>query len=185
MSLYRRYFRVTEGPLIAAVKEIETFNKAGRAEYEKILIEIGAKLNYYHQGEKLKCFLFDKEPDTKIFKRVQPGWYPKKTSKVAKAFALRFEAVKIKNPQDAMEVIGLSTNDMMIRDMKIASPQTITIPGDTFTVYVVVPWYDDDPEKKTTEKLLLWKPAPELNEVKEWEVRKHIEEWNENIRTKE
>lgn len=181
MSLYRRYFRVTEGPLIEAVKEIGVFNKAGRAEYENILTEIGAKLNYYHQGEKLRCFLFDKEPDTKIFKRVQPGWYPKKTGKVAKALALRFEAVEIRNPQDAMKTIGLSPDDMMIRDMKIASPQTITIPDDIFTVYVVVPWYDEDPEKEVKEKILLWKPTLEMTEIKEWEVRKHIEEWNEKL----
>ena len=111
MNVYRRYFRVTQGPLIEAVREGQKINDAAYEEYNKIGAEFGAKTGYYAIDNRLTGFMFDKAPSVEIFKKLKGGGYfPKKNSKIGKELVKRIEAVKTKSSNAPLSVVGLNGN---------------------------------------------------------------------------
>jgi len=196
MEVYRRHFRVIKGPLIKAVESAKTLNDLAHKEYEDILSEIGAEPGYYHRNFELVSIVFKDAPDTKIYKRKDSGWYPKKNSKAGKQLAARIESVETKNLQDCLEVVGLSSSFSLFYGGYCHHSTLTVIPEKAPVLYVSVPWYDEDPSKVEQYKIdngkgvmsdmnldsILWEPTPDMEEVKGWEVDKHIEEWNDRVK---
>lgn len=198
MNIYRRYFRVTKGPVVDEFKKIQSINSNAHKEYEKILSEIDANPSYYHIDNELVSIQFDTPPDSAIYKRVRSGWYPKKNCKAGKELSKRFSAVKTIPPSYTLKVIGLSSGPTIFSSGKCYIPTILDIPEEPTVIYISVPWYDEDPEKIAQYKIdresgkcfnrnidsILWEPSPDMDEIKKWEMDRHINEWNESVRAK-
>lgn len=193
MDIYRKYYRVTTGPLFDAFKAAQELNAEAHKKYVKLLDEIGATGKYYHHGRKLVGMLFDGVPDRNLFKKVRNGWMPKRNSKAAKEISDKFRAIKTQDPQNALELVGLTSHPSIFGDGRCYMPSLTIIPDEAPTAYISVPWYDEDPAKIEQYKkdkaakthfssnldAILWEPSPEMMPVKKWEVDRHIDEWNE------
>lgn len=196
MTIYRRYFKVTEKSFTDLVLEYQKQNLLAHEEYLKILKDIGAKPEYFHMKGKLTGILFDEKPDSTIYKKVgNNSFYPKKNNKQGKEIACLLEKVEIKNIQDLLSVFELSSQPGLFYESKCYYSTLIFIPDKKPVAYITVPWKDEDPQKlkeykkkKKQESFfdssldwLLWKPKKTMKEIKGWEVTKHIEEWNDKI----
>lgn len=199
MNKYNRYFKVTEGALIEAVKECRANNKKANKEYEALLKKIGAEENYYVRDHRLVAVTFKDAPDPKVFKRntnTKDGWYPKKNCKAGKEIAQAIESIKVTNEDDCLEIVGLSSGPRMFFAGYCYRATLVVIPKDALEIYISVPWYDEDPavleqykvdraagnEFDSCKDAILWEPTPEMTEVKEWEVKKAIQEWNDSLK---
>ncbi len=199
MDVYQRYFRIKSGPLVDAVIEANQINADAVIEYQKILKEIGARPEFYHCGGRLVGVNFESRPHSGLFKRQTFGWYPKKNCRVGKELAAKIEAVKTKNPKMALKLVGLSDHPTLFGAGRCYSPSMTVIPEKPPVIYISVPWYDEDPDKIEQYKKdheagirsdlnfesILWEPTSEMQEVKRWEVDRHVDEWNEKVRAKE
>ncbi|MCL6272319.1 hypothetical protein M3P05_20595 [Sansalvadorimonas sp. 2012CJ34-2] len=202
MEKYTRYFRIAEGQLIDSVKECREINKAAHKEYAELLKKIGADEDYYHRDHKLVAMTFPETPDEKIFKRnknVRNGWYPKKNCKAGKEIAQALESIKTKEEADCLDAVGLYNGPRIITAGYAYAATLLVIPSDPMVVFVTVPWYDENPqvlEEYKQEKAantrdsmtldaLLWEPTPEMTEVKEWQCKKEIDEWNESLKAEQ
>lgn len=196
MDIYRRYFKVINGDIIDFIKAANAINKKAREKYMQIAESIGATRKYYHRDERLCGFIFEKAPDSGVFKSTKWGWYPKRNCKKGKELVERLKAVETKDPQEALKLVGLNNSPTLFGAGKCYFPTLIFIPDDTPVVYITVPWYDEDPEtlekykKENAEGVhycgnydaVLWEPTPEMEEVKKWQVERHIDEWNEKAK---
>jgi len=198
-GIYRRYFRVTEGPLVAAVKEATAINEQAKKEYQPILESIGAKsTQWYQQDNRLVGLMFEKEPDKSLFKeKKRGGWWPKSNSKKGKEIATKLAAVKTADVSKSLKVVGLyGGNPVLFGNGRAYYSTLTTIPSDPLVIFVSVPWYDENPE--TLEKCkedrakgshrssnldhILWEPTVDMAPVKKWEVDKAIDDWNMSVR---
>lgn len=195
MDVYRRYFRITSGPLLDEVKKIQAITDAAHKEYLKILNEIGAKPEYYFSGGKLIAVEFENEPDRLIYKKSYHcnGWYPKR-NKAGKQILSKFESVHTKDMREALHSVGLPNCKTIFMGSACYSPTITVIPECPPVIYVAVPWYDEDPEKINKYKKeresgkegnfnydsLLWDPTEDMQPVKKWEMNQHIVEWNKS-----
>lgn len=200
MDVYRRYFKVTEGPVIAAVKEVEEINDIARKEYRKIIEEIGAKPEYYTYGVAPSGFIFEKTPDSGVFKKTKNGgYYPKKNCKEGRELTKRIESIVTKSTDYPLTAVGLNDGGFprIFGANRAYKATIVTIPQDPPVVYISIPWYDEDPdviEKYKADRAagafggnrniaaILWEPTADMVEVKKWEVDRHIEEWNESVK---
>lgn len=197
MEVYRRYFRVTDGPIFDHITEAKKINAKANEQYEIILTEIGAELQYYHHGHKMVGLLFEDEPDKSLFKkRKRGGWWPKKNCKAGKELIARIQAVETKDPNDALRLVGLANCPTIFGGTMCYRPTLVIIPEASPVAYISVPWYDESPKKLEQYKkdrsarthynanldALFWEPTPNMEEVKKWEMDKHIEEYNESIK---
>lgn len=200
MNKYNRYFRVTEGPLIAAIIEANTVNRAARKLYADILQDIGAQETYLQRDNKLVAVIFDSKPNPNRYKRVDQGWYPKRNSTEGRDLHRQFELVKTANVQECLATVGLTTSPTIHDPSKGVCyfAALMVIPSDPVVAYVRVPWYDEDPEVVEQYKAdkaagirscmsldaITWDPTGDMLEVKEWEMSKAIDEWNAGVRDK-
>lgn len=184
------------GPLIEKMVNIKKVNKRAHEEYKTILAEIGAEETYYQIDNKLVALVFESEPDRALYKKVHSGWYPKKNSKKGKELCARLDKVKALPENSCLAVVGLPSSPTIFGCGKCYTPTVLEIPSDPIVCYVAVPWYDEDPEilEKYKEDRangthfrrdldsILWEPTTDMEEIKEWEYLKAIEEWNDSIR---
>lgn len=204
MKIYRRYFKVTSGPVVAAAIENVQFNKCARDEYSRILKDIGANENqFYQQDDVIVGIIFDTKPDGGVYKRVCSGkaWWPKQNCKEGKLLFKRFRDVEIKGPNEPLKHANLpygNFSPIMFGDGKAWSAVMLFLPwGGNETVIISVPWMDENPDilsdyvsKKdkgthfnSNLDHLLWKPTPEMVEIKLWQYEKEIDDWNEHVRS--
>ena len=197
MSVYTRYFKVTQGPLIDAVVDANSVNGLAHKKYMEILGEIGASQRYYTRGGRMCGIVFKTTPDKKIFKETNHGWWPKKNCKAGKELCAKIQAVKTADVRDALRAVGLIGGcPVIFREGKAYYCTLVVIQETPPVAYVSVPWWDVDPEKMEQYKssnadgkwfdanydFVTWEPSPEMIEVKKWEVERHVYEWNSKQR---
>lgn len=199
MNVYRRYFVVTEGTLIDAAKQAQETNKQARKKYQEILAEIGANSDYWHINGKLVAFAFDKEPESGAFKksrRCDNAWEPRLGNKDGKQISKQLEAIEtVEIEEFVLRKINLTSSLMIVSGNRWYGARLIDIPSDPIVLYITVPWFDADPAEvekvRTGEKMdsdlkhLLWEPTEEMIEVKEWQLKKAVQEWNDSLKEKE
>jgi hypothetical protein len=193
MNVYRRYFRITNGPVIDHVSKAIDINTKAHKEYIEILNSFAlAHDGYHHNDRKMVGISFKQTPDRDIFKRTKNGWWPKKTSFKGREILKRIEEVETVSEKDALQLLGLGRGPRLFKTGLCYFATLTTIPENPPVVYITVPWCDRDPEEVQQYKeqrknktsfdanldALLWTPSPEMEEVKEWEVKKHIDSWN-------
>ncbi len=198
MNKYTRYFKITAGPLIDAANEVRKTTAEAHIEYLKILKEIGAKDEYFVNDGRLVGLIFDENPDGNLYKRVSNGWMPKQNCKQGKELFDRIRSIKTASIDDCLKVVGLSSGLRLFYSNRGYAATSVYIPSDPIVVFVSVPWYDEDPEKLdeyvkerdsglcgcSNMEAVLWEPTSDMIEVKEWEVRRAVDEWNESIKAK-
>lgn len=195
MNKYRRFFRVSSGPLIDAIETCIKINYIGHRQYLDILEEIGAKPEYYHRDGKLVSFEFEETPDKDKYKKMcRNTWYPKRNNKWGKDLHARIKDVRIEPVSNALEAVGIS-KDFQIFDsstFNLYIPALLVSPYEPLVAIVSVPWYDEDPEKMVNYisdrikggplnqnlESLSWVPTKDMEEIKEWEAKKEIDKWN-------
>lgn len=200
VEIYKRHFRVSTGDFYNAVCDAQALKNNSIKEIGKVLKEIGAESRYYGPSDGgLSAIVFKEKPDSKLYKKVQNGWYPKKNLKAGKVLAKQFEDVKIVSNDALLNTIGLGGWGRLLHNGVAYRTGLVIIPSDPLEVYVSIPWYDADPSaiedyKKRYGKegctssnieTILWEPPVEFIEIKEWERSKAIDEWNESVRDEE
>lgn len=196
MDVYKRYFRVKDGPVIDFIKDANNINDKAHKEYAKILEEIGAKPGYYHSNRKMVGIDFEKKPDNKLFKKIRSGWWPKLNCKFGKELAAKIYAIKTLDINESLALVGLSHVPTLFSANRCYYSTITVIPEESPVAYITVPWYDKDPKEieqykkdrkagiryESSLDAILWEPSPDMEEVKKWEVDRHICEWNEKIK---
>lgn len=196
MSIYLRYFQILDAATLAAIKETWEIRKAYRDALDKVKESIGAESVYFysrHGG--VAGFGFNSLPDLSVFKKVEGQiYYPKRSTKHGKAICLQIEALKKPGRiDDVLKISGLYPDFCLTGEATRAGIRmySASICGsDKAGWFAVVPWKDEDPavlEKYKADRdagicgsaeldHLLWTPPSEWVEVKEWEVKKAMEE---------
>lgn len=197
-EIYRKYFKIETGAAVALAKTMQDTNKAARARFFEICADMGAEKSYSFDDHSRTVLGFDfqKEPDRSIFKKVKTGFYPKKGSKIGAAFCKQIDAVQTATEAPIFDALGLPSDRFAWIHLgaKFYWPSLVVIPSESPTVYVVVPWFDIDPARLAEYKAsgdkgdlamrlgnwecLLWEPTSDMSPVKEWEVSKACDEWN-------
>ena len=197
-DIYRRFFKITDGPVIDHINEAAKVNDDAHEQYKIILDEVGAKHTYYHRGRKMTAMMFESEPDRNLFKKSGQGWWPKKNSKTGKDLNERLDAIVTKDPNEALKLIGLDNNPCVFSGSKCYWPTLIVIPEAKPVVYVTLPWFDADPKEVEQYRQdrdtgicvsrnldhILWAPSKDMEEIKNWQMDRHLDEWNESVKAK-
>lgn len=195
MTIYRRYFKVTSGPIVEAVGQVE----AGREKARAAIKELEAELNvgdmmFYNDG-RFAGFDLNDDAETKMFKRTEHGYYlPKLNYKKGKEIDAKIKALpRLSNQNEALAAVGLAGSYLVCMNRGMMyKPQLAGRPQ--LGVWVVsVPWRDVS-EKELDEYRnrnngfnsnmdhLLWEPHESMKEIKEWEALKIIDEMNERLK---
>lgn len=197
MSVYQRFFRFSDGPLLAEINQLFEDRIAAGKLYKELADKYGASSahNYDHSGG-FAGFKFDRgnEPDKSVFRfnAKHRLWLPRKNVPSGKAVWSEIDQLPRPQPIDSvLSQVGLSTGFPDVWDGgKGYSPQ-IWGYGDPRNIWFVsVPWKDVDPEKLKKYELeksegtrrdgeldsFLWTPPENWKEVKRWEIEKEVEE---------
>lgn len=197
MNIYRRYFKITTGPIVNAVAEADRINDAAHEEYIKLCDEVGAKHEYWHSKRQMVGFNFDTPPDNRLWKTLkQGGYWPKKNSIWGKDLAKRISTIKTKSVDSCLEVFGLHDSPRLFANGHAYWPRLIVLPWDAPIFIVSLPWYDEDLAKLAEYQQkraagsyfsihmdsLLWEPTADMQSIKGWEYYKLIDEWNAHVK---
>ena len=188
MSVYKRFFRVTEGPFVSRIDQIFSERDEASKLYEALCKDIGA--SSAHAGNVFAGFKF-KPPgpnDPKNWKLSGSLWLPKKTTKAGKALQARIDSLPLPaQVQSALLAADLHSGPALVEGNRWYGS---TLYGAAGIWFVCVPWRDEDPEKLEKYRNdrsagiwmdgclyhLLWSPPAEFVEVKRWQVEKEYEE---------
>jgi hypothetical protein len=198
MSKRDRYFIDRGGPFLQALRRIREERKAASSVLLKFVEEIGASKMY---GTTPASYLFDfnrdSDADPKVWSKTKPrrGEYyfrPRRNTPEGKAMAARIKALpECPSFDDAIESIpGLRRFPIVTEGNRWFAPYLRFMPsGDSFAI-AVVPWKDYSAEeidsyRKEREAgthysasldFAQWTPPDWLQELKEWEALKIIDE---------
>ncbi|WP_234085354.1 hypothetical protein [Azonexus sp. R2A61] len=199
MSIYKRYFRVTAGPLMDKVREINAANDANRKTVLAFVDEIGAKNVYTYKDGTVSGFEFDKTPDQGVWKQPNSfgNYMPRKNTASGKVMLTRIQKLpRLLCISNALEVIGLHGDVPVLIGGGIGYRSTLTGSTKLGVMFVGVPWRDIDPAElaeyqqehakgtwfSTEMEHLCWIPSPDMQEIKRWEMEKEIDELNARLR---
>ncbi|VVO85476.1 hypothetical protein PS870_02031 [Pseudomonas fluorescens] len=190
MSVYKRYFRVTAGPLVNRIKEIFAERDAAAKQWDDLCRDVGALSA--HAGRSFAGLKFSPPgpEDAKSWKQSGALWLPKKSTTTGKALQQRIDALIVPTQlQEALKVVDLHTGPALIENNRWYG-STLCGKDSAGVWFVSVPWRDEDPQ--TLEQYqanrdagthmdgcldhLLWIPPPEFAEVKRWQFEKEYEE---------
>lgn len=196
MSVYKRYFRVTSGPMVEEIDRLFELRFAASKLYEDLRVKYGAKevRNWAHSGA-FAGFTFDSLPDNSVYCRVpnhRGMWRPRKNVPAGKAIWAEIKQLPEPSPiEHALRIAGLEPGLPMLTDAGRWYAPTLWGHGSPRNIWFVsVPWMDVDPEKlaaykadKTENKCfdrdldaLSWEPPKDWEEVKRWQVEKEADE---------
>lgn len=198
-TIYRRYFRVTEGPLIQATNDITEQREKASEAIMALAKEVGATdARTFHDG-RFAGFVFEQDPGTKWKRLRSGGYYPKKNSTWGRELAKRItDLPRHESIAGALRAVGLVPHSPALIDESRSVGLYVTLTGSQKlgVWFVSVPWRDEDPAEIEQYKKdraagtrfcvelahLCWEPPAELHEVKHWEVLKEIEEMNQALK---
>lgn len=194
-SVYQRYFRFTEGPLIAEIDRLFDLRQAAGALYKQLADKYGAtEANVYDRSGTFAGFVFTTPPDKNVYRRDAKTrlWVPRKNVPAGKEIWADIKQLPNPEPiENALRLAGLEPGMPFITDAGRWYAPGIWGHGAPRNIwFVVVPWKDVDPQKleeykaiKAAKKgfdcdleALLWTPPAEWTEVKHWQVEKEAEE---------
>lgn len=210
MKVIRRYFLINnDSQLVQNLIEGEQRKQESIDKIAELVKEVGAKDGRYSRAS-LLGFIFDGEPDTKLFKYVNRTgcWYPKQNIKAGKELAARMKNLKIFDPdEELLNAFGLAGGFPLIFGESKGHIATVIkgLNTERLTelpplVIVNMPWAEFDEEftkeieeyknathwSNTSYEYLLQDHAifghPDAKEIKEWEYLKAVDEYNDRWR---
>lgn len=199
MSIYMRYFRVTAGPLLDKVREIETDNDRNRKAVLAFANDIGARNIFSYKDGTISGLEFEKTPDQSIWKQPNSfGHYmPRKNTAGGKEMLKRIQELpRLLGISNALSVVGLYDSFPVMFGDRNGYCSTLTGTTKLGVMFIATPWKDVSPEVLDQYKRdnaagihgsaelehLCWVPTPEMQEIKRWEMEKEIEELNARLR---
>jgi hypothetical protein len=196
MSVYQRYFRFTDGPLIAEIDRIFDERIAAGKLYSDLSDKYGAVTahTYDHSGSFAGFkFSLGNQPDKEVFRFVAKHrlWLPRKNVPAGKAVWAEIDRLPKPQPIDSvLSQVGLSTGFPDVWDGgKGYAPQIWGYGAPRNIWFVSVPWKDVDPAKleayqkekaggshDSELEAFLWTPPSNWTEVKRWQIEKEVDE---------
>lgn len=200
MSMYQRYFRVTNGPMLEKAREIETQREQDRAAMIAFCNEIGAENALHYRDGSCAGFKFKSSPDKNVWKQPNSfnAYMPRKNTAEGRAMQERIKALSTIAPvADAIKVIGLEANCPVLIDGRAGYCSTLTGSAHLGVLFVGVPWRDVSPEEIASYRQeneagryfsiemehLCWEPSADMVEIKRWELEKEIDELNARLKS--
>lgn len=194
MSVYQRYFRITEGPVVDEINRLQEIRFAAA----KVFAALGDKyksksVNTYESSGRFAGFTFDEKPDEAVFRLLKKHrlWVPRKIGPGKEIWA---EINALPQPApigDALLLVGLTANLPTLTDNGRWYAPCIWGFGKPRSIWFVsVPWKDVDPAELAQYKLdkaagthfnrdldhLNWEAPADWTEVKNWQIEKEAEE---------
>lgn len=195
MDVYRRYFEIKDAATLARINEILTSRRAHKAAIVALRDRLGAVSVYWNDQGQIAAFEFEQKPDLSAWKEVGGNYMPRLNTKAGKAIQAMID--ELGDPpgaiHDALRVAGLSVGLCLVGNGKGYRPSICGFEGEAARWFAVVPWYDEQPETLERYKEeraagtrmscnldhLLWTPPAEWVQLKEWEVKKAIDDAKE------
>lgn len=188
-----RFFISTDKRFLDAINEIKAHNEQATEAAKEFAAEVGAKdVAYSQRFGNYVAVVFEGDPDRKLWKEVQHGWWPKKNTKVAKAIHTKLSELPKQKPyQSALEKVEIIPNFPLIVGNGYAYYPLFSFDEKTGQSFIKIPW-DFSVTSKELEKyknrdngfdsrmdFLLWEAPEFITEVKEWEFLKAVDEIKE------
>lgn len=193
MTITKRFFRVTSGPLIESVREIVAEHQAASTLLLAFCKEIGAANVRMWGSGGIAGFKFDHRPDEAIWKKPNKhGLYcPKKNTPAGKDINRRMsELPKLRAIDDALETVGLTPHTPVLIGRGYGYSCSVFGSPNNGVMFVRVPWstvsddelaeYKKQRDSEVRTRLcmsldhLLWEPTADMVEVAEWEVMRDM-----------
>lgn len=197
MSVYKRYFRFTEGPVADEIDRLQDQRIAAGKLFQAVADKYGAaSVNTWDGSGGFAGFTFKETPDQDVYRFLKKHrlWVPRKNVPAGKAMWAEINALPAPRPvTDALELVGLTANvPAMFDGGKWYAPVLWGFGKPTSVWFVSVPWKDTDPAEMDQYKLdradggrcdsnlehLQWEAPANWTEVKHWQVEKEAEEIN-------
>lgn len=200
MNVYKRYFRITAGPLMEAAREIEQQRGVAIATLKTFIREVGATDAQTYRDGTVAGFCFDGVACDPVWGvRDSSGVrMPRGNTKEGKALRERIKALpRVPGFSDSLKSIGLHDGPAVINGNRFYRSLVAGTPS-LGVLYLCVPWRDIDPREleeygqqrdegsNFSMELdhLLWKPTTDMVEMKEWEVRRDLDEANAQLKAR-
>ena len=194
MSVYKRYFRFTEGPVVDEIDRLQELMAVAAVSADKIAKQVGGDFQTWQSTGSFAGFEFKVTPCENTFRFVKKTglWLPRKNTLEGRALWEKIKEVQLPDPiGSALKLAGLSHSfPSLFADGRMYMSVLWGFGKPTSVWFASVPWKDVDPEKLVayrkdrdagtrcdgTFEHLEWKPPAEWEEVKEWQISKEAEE---------
>lgn len=202
MSVYKRYFRFTEGPVVDEIDRLQDLLAVAAVSADKVAKQVGGEFQTWQSSGGFAGFKFKQTPCEKTFRFVRKSglWMPRKNTPEGKVVWSAIAEVPLPEPvSSAMKLAGLNPNfPALFSDGRMYMPTLWGFGKPTSVWFVSVPWKDVDPEKmaeylKTNAAgteydsnldHLRWVAPEGWTEVKEWQISKESEEISASLSEK-
>ena len=194
MSVYQRYFRITEGPVVDEIARLIELRSAAGKLYKELGDKYGAsQVNNYERNGQFAGFFFKERPDTTVYRLIQKHrmWVPRRRGPGAEIWK-EIESLPCPEPiENALKLVELTPGiPCLTHGNRWYAPTVWGYSAPTPIWYISVPWKDVDPEKLEQYKIdraakttfdrsldhLLWEVPAGWTEVKRWQIEKEAEE---------
>lgn len=195
MSVYHRYFRFTEGPIVEEIERLFELRIAAGKLYKTLADKYGAlAANSWESNGAFAGFQFASPPDKNVYRLLPKHrlWVPRKNVPAGKAIWADINQLPTPSPiEQALRLANLEPGLPMLTDGgRWYGPQLWGYGAPRNVWFVSVPWRDEDPSKieaykeanakgKTFNRdldALTWTPPSNWTEVKRWEIEKESDE---------
>jgi hypothetical protein len=194
MSVFKRYFRITEGPVVDEIDRLQELLAVAAVSASKVAEQTGGEFQTWQSTGGFAGFKFKQTPCEKTFRFIKKTglWLPRKNTPEGKAVWSDIEQVPLPDPVcSAIKLAGLSPNFPALFDGgRMYSPVLWGFGKPVSVWFVSVPWKDVDPDRMAAYQKeravggsfsndlehLSWQAPIEWVEVKEWQVSKESEE---------
>lgn len=194
MSVHHRFFRITSGPLVEKIHELQAGRLAANDAYIALCEKLGATNALVWESGNLAGFTFDHEPCQQTFRKDGKTWMPRKGTKAGKALWKEIQAIPVApSVQHALEVVGLHCRVPSVIDGNRGYTPGISGFFNHNIWFVKLPWKQVDPQVMAEYReaheagnrwcaeleYLQWTPPADWEELKEWQYLKEMEELGE------
>lgn len=194
MSVYKRYFRFTEGPVVDEIDRLQDLFTVAAQSAVKVAEQVGGEFQTWQSSGGFAGFKFKDIPCEQTFRYVKKTrlWLPRKNTPEGKAVWAAIDQVSLPDPvSSAIKLAGLTPDiPALFADGRCYVPTLWGFGKPVGIWFVSVPWMDVDPAELAQYKVdfaagtrgdrnlehLTWQVPEGWAEVKEWQIRKESEE---------
>jgi hypothetical protein len=194
MSVYRRYFRITEGPMVDEIDRLQDLLGVAAVHADKVAKQVGGEFKTWQSSGHFAGFTFKETPCQKTYRLLKKHglWVPRKNTPEGKEVWAAIDQVPLPAPTDsALKLADLSANFPALFDGgKWYAPNLWGYGKPVSVWFVSVPWLDVDPadleaykaerdaktRRDTNLDHLTWTAPEGWVEVKRWQIEKEAEE---------
>lgn len=201
MSVYKRYFRFTSGPVADEIDRLQDLAVAAAVEADKVAKQVGGEFKTWQSHGGFAGFTFKETPCQKTYRFLKKHglWVPRKNTPEGKEVWSAIEQLELPAPVDsALKLVDLTPNfPALMHGGKWYAPTLWGFGKPVSVWFVGVPWMDVNPAELDAYKIerdaktrrdsnldhLSWTVPEDWTEVKHWQVEKEAEEINATIKS--